>query len=82
MKDVKKTAKNLVTVAGAVAVVNKAPVLISGIVIGCLISNPDKVKKVTEELWDHFATEMLKNGPESEMTIEFDDSYDFEVSEE
>ena len=82
MKDVKKTAKNFLTVAGAVAVVKKAPVLISGIVIGCLISNPDKAKKIAEELWDSFATEMLKNGPESELTIEFDDSYDFETSEE
>ena len=79
MKDVKKNVRNLLAVVGAVAVVKKAPVLVSGIVIGSLISNPDKVKKVAKEFWERYEAEMAKSSGEPNFSVEFDDTYESEI---
>ena len=49
-KKVENAVKNALTVVGALAVVKAAPVLAAGVAIGAVVTNPDKAKKVVEDL--------------------------------
>ena len=67
-----KTVKNVLAVVGAVALAKAAPVLVAGVAIGAVVSNPEKVKQAAEDLVGRVEAELAKYGVDDLMHEEED----------
>lgn len=66
-KKIEKSVKDALAVIGAVAVVKTAPILVTGVAIGALVTNPDKLKSAVEKVTTKLkeANEKLKESNEN-----------------
>ena len=65
-----KTVKNVLAAVGAVALVKVAPVLATGVAIGTVVANPEKVKKAMEDARGKVEAQLAKYGVDDFMMEE------------